>query len=204
MNDDRLRSVYQSLVQRPAAGRDGCPPPEELDALAARRGGEAARLATLNHAMACTECRRELDLLRAVQRAAPEAVWRPRVLALAAMLTLAVGAALIWRASRPGDAGLLRGNHSSVTLLQPAEGARVIQAPRLAWRAVPDAVGYRVEVLDAAGTVVASGVGPDTTLQLPADALPPADSAYRWRVVAELRTGGTISSGVRRLTLTRP
>lgn len=204
MNDDQLRSTYQRLIQRPAAGREACPPPEALDALASRRGTEAARLATLNHAMACSECRRELDLLRAVERATPKAVWRPRVFALAAAVMLATGATLVWRTVRLDSADSLRGNGANVTLLAPAEGARVTVPPRLIWRAVPEAVGYRVEVLNPAGAVMATGLGPDTTLQLPAGALAPADSAYRWRVVAELRTGGSISSGVRRVWVTRP
>lgn len=201
MTDDRLRSAYQSLIRRPPAGRPGCPSPEELDALAARRGAEEARLATLNHAMSCAECRRELDLLRAVQRAAPEVMWRPRVFALAATLLLSAGALLIWRAASNPVAGPLRGNASPVVLLEPAEGARLAAAPSFAWRPTADAVGYRVEVLDAAGAVAATWTTTDTTLATPAGAITPADSAYRWRVVVELRTGGTISSGVRRLTV---
>jgi hypothetical protein len=204
MNDHQLRAAYPALIRRPATGRNGCATPEALDALALRRGSEAERLATLNHAMTCTDCRRELDLLRAVERAAPEPAWRPRVFALAATLMLAAGAALVWRATRPADGGPLRGEAARVMLLDPADGSRVMMPLRLVWRAVPDAVGYRVEVLDWAGAVVATAVGPDTAAQLPTDALAPSDSAYRWRVVAELRTGGTLSSGVRRVTVRAP
>jgi len=205
-SDDKLRSAYQGLITRPASGRAGCPPPEALDALASRQGGEEARLTTLNHAMTCTECRRELDLLRAVQGGAPAPAprWRPQLFALAATVMLAVGAILVWNSVILDPAEELRGGEAQVGLVEPFEGARVAGPPRLVWRAVPEATGYRLEVLDSLGAVVATGMGPDTTLQLPADALPPSQSAYRWRVIAELRTGGTLSSTVRRFELTVP
>jgi hypothetical protein len=206
MNDDALRAAYRELLEAPREGRGGCPPPETLEALAARRGPEAARLATLNHAMACRECRRELDLLRAIEHARRAPVWTGRTFALAATLMLAVGAVLVWRSLRPDAPGALRGGGNQVSLVSPAEGARVSAPPplRLVWRAVANAAGYRVEVLDVTGAVVATGAGPDTTLELPAGALVPADSAYRWRVIAELQGGGTVPSGFRRLTLTSP
>jgi hypothetical protein len=205
MNDDRLRAAYASLLARRGTGRAGCPGPEEIDALASRRGPEAARLETLDHVMSCSECKRELDLLRSVLRAGtPADRVRPRLLALAATLALAAGAILVWRAASRPAAGPLRGSDNPVVLLGPADGASLAEPPVLVWRPVEGAVGYRVEVLDRTGAIVATGLGPDTLLRLPADALAPADSAYRWRVVAELRTGGSISSNIRRLRVTTP
>ena len=204
MNDQRLQSAYQAMIRRPPAGREGCPSPEALDALSSRRGAEEERLATLNHAMSCTECRRELDLLRAVGGTAKRPFWHPRVFALAATLMLAAGALLVWQATRWDAPDALRGTAAAVTLLLPRDGARVTAPPAMVWRAVPDAINYRIEVLDPAGAVVASGAGPDTTLQLAAGSLAPADSAYRWRVEAELLSGGRVSSLVRRVVVARP
>ena len=205
MNDERLRAAYSRVLAARGNGRTGCPAPEDIDGLATRRGSEDARLATLDHVMSCSECRRELDLLRSVLRAGTAAnPLRPRLFALAATLMLAAGAGLIWRAASGPGTGPLRGAGSSVVLLAPAEGAVQAGPPVLVWRPVAGAVGYRVEVLDRAGTVVATGAGPDTVLRLPADALAPADSTYRWRVVAELGTGASVSSTIRRLRVIAP
>jgi len=205
MNDDRLRAVYAEVLARRGAGRAGCPAAEEIDALATRRGPEAGRLETLDHVMGCSECRREFDLLRSVLRTGPPAdTLRPRIFALAATLTLTAGAVLIWRAASNPVAGPLRGSDHPVVLLSPADGVSLTEPPALVWRSVDGAVSYRVEVLDRTGTVVTTAVGPDTVVRLPSDALAPADSAYRWRVVAELRTGGSLSSAIRRLRVVTP
>jgi hypothetical protein len=205
MNDDRLRNAYSEVLARREAGREGCPQPEEIDALASRRGPEAARLAALDHVMGCPACRREFDLLRAVAQAGrPASRIAPRVYALAATLALTTGALLIWGTVTDSRDDLMRGRADALVLLAPADGASLAEPPVLVWRPVEGAVSYRVEVLDKAGAVVATGFGPDTLLQLPADALAPADSAYRWRVVADLRTGGSVSSGIRRLRVRTP
>jgi len=205
MSDNRLRTAYAELLARREAGREGCPASEEIDALAFRRGPEATRLVTLDHVMTCPGCRREFDLLRALAHAGrPVSRIGPGIYALAATLALTTGALLIWRAASDRAPDPLRGTADSIVLLTPTDGASLAEPPVLAWRPFAGAVSYRVEVLDRTDSVVARGSGPDTLLRLPADALAPADSTYRWRVVADLRTGGSVSSGVRRLRVVRP
>jgi hypothetical protein len=52
-----------------ALGREGCPDVERLLALVERSGSEEARLALLDHVMACPHCHAEFELLRATHRA---------------------------------------------------------------------------------------------------------------------------------------
>jgi hypothetical protein len=204
MNDDALRAAYRELLEAPREGRSGCPPPETLEALAARRGPEAARLATLNHAMSCADCRRELELLWAVARAAPPPARISPAFALAAVLMLSVGAVLLWQSLSAPGLDTLRGPDSGVALVEPAADARIPGTARFVWRSMTDAESYRLEVSTASGELAGAWTTTDTIFTLPANRLAPADSAYRWRVVAELRGGGTVPSGFRRLTLTSP
>jgi hypothetical protein len=128
MTDEQLRSAYRQAVldqERPAdpvgPGRRECPDLEALLAVVQQEGPEEQRIATLDHALACAACRRELEVLRTVdeasrasvaeaqgagtrgtevrslgeareRRAGRPALWRRAVpLALAASLALAVG-----------------------------------------------------------------------------------------------------------------
>ncbi len=97
MTDARLQELYQQMLDaREDADRAHCPAPEDLQALVAREGAEAERLATLDHVMACRSCQREFELLRALRRAAPqERRWRPVTLALAASIVVAVAAGVV-------------------------------------------------------------------------------------------------------------
>jgi hypothetical protein len=49
-------------------GREACPEVERLLALVERSGSEEARLALLDHVMACPHCHAEFELLRATDR----------------------------------------------------------------------------------------------------------------------------------------
>jgi hypothetical protein len=72
MNHERLQSVYRKSLAFPVPGeRDGCVPPEHLEALIDARGEESDRLEALAHVMACEACRLEFELLRAVAAATP-------------------------------------------------------------------------------------------------------------------------------------
>ena len=73
MSDDRLRELYAIAQAGRSAGAGGeHPAPEAIAALVRREGPEEARLATLDHVMSCADCRRDFDLLRAVERAGVE------------------------------------------------------------------------------------------------------------------------------------
>ena len=207
MSDERLRELYAgALAGGPPAGRAHASP-EAIAALARREGSEDERLATLDHVMACPECRRDFDLLRAVERAGTESGaaargWAGRgwrgPLALAATVMLVVGVGLLVR-SPAGD--VTRGDDTAVLLLQPGPEARIREPVTFAWHPVPGARSYELEVLDAAGSVAASATTPDTTAAPDAMRALPAGS-YRWWVRASTRDARTVRSTLRALQLT--
>lgn len=72
MSDDRLRQSYDMLLALrvdSAAERTSCPPVERLAGLIGREEDEDARLALLDHVMACPFCMPEFELLRSASRA---------------------------------------------------------------------------------------------------------------------------------------
>jgi len=209
MNDDRLRQAYaRHLATRAPDVRAGCVSPEALLALVERQGTEAERLATLDHAMACDACRRDLDLLRAVARAEPLAGarrfvrWFTPQLAAAAAVVLVVGAAAaLWL--RPGGEPAWRGA-GEITLVSPVGAVPSGRSRILSWRAVPGTPRYEVELLTAAGDSVYAVALTDTTLVLPPGVLLTADREYLWSVRARLADGTQVASAARRFRLIPP
>jgi hypothetical protein len=213
MTDDRLRDAYAAAMAARAASapaRAACPSAEALHALVHREGRETDRLATLDHAMACPHCRRELELLRAIARAGEEsgaipARGRPRwpiyvSAALAASLALAMG---LGSGRRPWDvapADVMRGSGADVRLAAPAADATVPRGASLvlAWHPVPGARDYVVEVMAGDGTVAFTGTTADSTLSIPpTGSLPPGE--YRWMVRARTADGAERLSPARLL-----
>lgn len=195
MNDARLQELYQrALDARGERVRAGCPTPEMLRALVAREGAESTRLATLDHVMACRECQREFELLRAIAAAAPPAPrWRVSApLALAASLLLVVAASVVGiRAlSRPGDDVMRGGGAEGVSLITPAS-----ETPRvLRWHRVPGAISYRVEVLTDSGALLSGATTTDTSAAIP-DSVPlPEGARYLWWVRAHRADGTELRS----------
>lgn len=204
MSEARLRAAYRGLIREPGDARDACPSAEALDALVLRQGPEAERVGVLDHVMACAACRRELDLLRALQQAAPKERTLARPLALAATVVLAIAAGLTWNATRPAT-DPLRGNAAPVQLVAPADELAVsgLVPVEFVWRPVTDAVSYTVEVVDGEDRVAIRQEARDTMLLLSRDQLG-GDVAFRWRVRAHLPGGGEVSSPWRRLTAAAP
>lgn len=214
MSEDKLRELYARATNaRPNPRRADCPAPEALEALAKREGPEEQRLATLDHAMACADCRQELELLRAIEQAgraetgasAAHTRWR-RPIVLALGTALAAGAALVavlgpWSA-RQNRAVVMRGAPTDVRLAAPAADT-VLSASALTfvWRSVPDARRYTLEVLTPEGTVRARRETTDTSAAIPATELGVGD--LRWTVRADM-DGGELHSPTRRLRLSRP
>ena len=228
MTESRLRELYeQALAARGAGARERCVTPEAMLALVRREGSEDERLATLDHVMACAACSRELELLRAIERAgaesgAADAVTpaaereatadvvpiRPRArptwqrfvpLALAASLLLAIGVGVLQRDGGPGVEDVVRGDVVGVTLLAPAAEVARGAPVTFAWRPVPDAVRYELELLDATGTVVYSATTGDTTAMMgDARRLEPGGE-YRWWVRGVDAGGAQRASAMRHL-----
>jgi hypothetical protein len=203
MSDARLRQLYAlgSANRAGAAATVEHASPEDILALVQRSLPEAQRLETLDHVMACAECRREFDLLRAVEAAGGErttqvrplpSAWRRTVpYALAASLALVVGTEA-WRRSdsaRLGEEQVMRGDGSGVTVVSPGGEVAAGEPLTFAWRPVAGARRYDLEVLNADGNVVFSAETRDTVVTgaRPETILPGAE--YRWWVRAVLDDG---------------
>jgi hypothetical protein len=209
VSDERLRELYATAV-RGRAGRAGGehPAPEAIAALVRREGAEDARLATLDHVMSCAECRRDFDLLSAVERAGLESgaagragarrSWlMPAALAASLLVAIGLGRTLM----RPADDTTRGGGESAVVLLQPAAEAVAGDSLSFAWRPVPGASRYELELLDAGGSVTASALTADTTASpVAVRKLPPGE--YRWWVRAATSDGRPLRSPLRALVLT--
>jgi hypothetical protein len=156
--------------------------------------------------MACPECRRELDLLRAIdkagERVAPSLLgkeyWRRLApLALAASVLMAVGIGLGIR--RTPD--VPRGGSDALVLLAPRTEVDPARPVTFVWKPVPGAQRYRLEILDGHEAVAFSAETADTTLMLPGSRLQP-NTEYRWWV-RDLTPGAQLASPLRRLRTRR-
>ena len=75
MTDRRLRhsdDMLLALRGETETGREACPEVERILTLVEGSGSEEARLALLDHVMACPHCHNEFELLRAAHRATGE------------------------------------------------------------------------------------------------------------------------------------
>jgi hypothetical protein len=209
VTEQRLRELYAAAVSDRTLGPEtGHPEPEAIAALVHREGPEEPRLAILDHVMACAECQREFDLLRAVERAGMESGVRegprsrpawlmPAALAASLLLAIGVGRTLL----RTGDETTRgAGDADAVTLFQPGPSSVVGDSLAFVWSAVPGARRYELELLDSGGAVAASATTADTTASPPAvRALPPGD--YRWWVRATTSDARALRSSLRPLRL---
>ena len=206
MSDDRLRELYATALTGQSAGAAGeHPSPEALAELVRREGSEEARLTALDHVMSCADCRRDVDLLRSVERAGVESdraggrrAWlMPAALAASVLLAVGIGRTVLRSA---GDDATRGDDASTVVLVQPAREARAGDALTFAWRPVPGATRYELELLDAGGGVLASAATGDTTVSpAAARALPPGD--YRWWVRATTPDARAFRSALRPLRI---
>ena len=221
MTDERLRELYQHAVAARGDGdRTQCPPPERLLAVARREGSEEERLRTLDHAMSCGDCMRELELLRVIEKAGmrisgngaaarrePARSWRRAVpLALAASAVLAVS--LVVR-GRDGDRGIgepTRGGDGATIALHTSRDAELRTGDSLlvAWHPLSGATRYVVEVLDADGRTLLAEATTDTTHLLRDRGRLSPGRDYRWWVRALGADGVQRSSPLVRLRVTTP
>jgi hypothetical protein len=203
MSDDELQRAYRRATMH--APPDAHPDPDRIADLVRGSLRESDRIAVLEHAMQCTQCRAELDLLRAASegaRAAPRArsFTRWAVLAAAAVVVLGVSAVAL-RQRRAPEPDVYRGERPGVGLVQPVAGAAVARPVRLAWHGVADARSYHVELLSARGDMIAAWNTSDTALAIPDSVHLDAGGAYDVWVRATLHDRSEVSSPIVRFTV---
>lgn len=196
MNDDRIRDLYQAGVQPALSGRTGCPTPEELQALVERGGEEADRLARLDHVMACSDCKRDFDLLRTIADAERSSVPRrskvPMALAASVAALLAVGTVLQFGS---GSDPVFRGGPNDGLRVVAPLGA-VASPDRIVWTRLDPEARYDVEILDVSGAVVFAAAVADTVLILPRTLVLLEGEPYRVLVRASSVSSGEVSAPV--------
>ena len=220
MTDERLRELYQhAIATRGDGARTQCPAPERLLAVARREGSEEERLRTLDHAMSCAECMRELELLRGIEKAGtrisgagtvsrvePARSWRRAVpLALAASAVLAVSLVVRGRGGDGASVDVMRGGGAAIALHTSRDvELRTGDSLLVAWQPVSGATRFVVEVLDADGRAVLADTTSDTTHVLRGVGRLTAGREYRWWVRALGAGGAQRSSPLVRLRVTTP
>lgn len=204
MSDDRLLATYARIVQaREPRTRVGCAAPEALQGLVEQRGPEAERLQTLNHAMSCPACRRELDLLRAVHTTRPTLTRRVMPLALAASLVLAVGITYGVRARQDRDLVDPVRAGDDVVVVTPRDLVADGQPMPFVWRSVPGATGYELSIVADDGTQLGPFTTRDTSFALTSQTPLRRDVEYAWTVNAHV-AGGDRKSAPARFHLRAP
>jgi hypothetical protein len=210
----RLQELYARRVARQGTA-PGCPTPQAILALVRREGGEHERIATLEHVMSCATCHREYQWLQAVDEATVEAGgepaggarlawWRGAPLALAASIVAVVGVAGVLSSVLWKGADRVRGTVSEIALVAPGATANADAPITFAWRPLPKASRYVLEVQREDGAVALTDTTADTVLTVaPSAALLP-DSTSRWWVRDASDAAEPRSSPLRTLRLTGP
>ena len=209
MNDARLRELYQRT--RGARGRERCVAPEAMLAVLRREGPEEQRLEALDHVMGCSACRSEFELLRSIEQAGAgmtEGV-RPAFARLAPKLAipLALAASLILvitvgqRLRSPEGADVERGITNGVTLLEPPSEIEAGTSLTFAWKPVPGAQSYVLELLDERGAVVFAAKTGETAVTLSDPLLMAPGKSYRWWVQTTNGSGNQRASALRSLRI---
>lgn len=155
------------------------------------------------HLAECEPCATELvEVMRLHRRSTPA---RGRWLGLAAAAAIAVVVLGPHFARQPAvTTSPVRGDSlpgAALALLAPADGARLREAPLLAWRGVEGATAYRVQVSRADGDSVWAETTRDTTATPPAAALEPSPEPYYWYVDALLADGRSVAGTPHRFHL---
>jgi hypothetical protein len=193
-----LQRNYQRAVElRASADRVRCAAPDAIEALVLGNASEQERLSTLDHVMACPQCQKEFELLRAIKAAgARRTNVSVRWYALAAVALMAVALTLI-SVNRNGPT--IRGSDAPAVVpiaLSPTGVVDVSTARRVVWRAFPNAAQYRVEVLEPSGRLRAAGSVVDTTWMLPDSVAIQSGEQLQWTVEAILPDARRVQSPV--------
>lgn len=194
MRDDELRAANADVVANRSVQREGCPAPDQIRALVERAGPEPDRLATLDHVMGCSACRREYDLMQVAAGRGADRRRRLVPLAAAATVVLLFGSTIAFVALRANrEAGALRRSGSTVELVSPrgAEGNRPVN---FIWRSQAGGAVYTLEVFTPAGDVIYTTETRDTAVALPPDLTLTTGETYHWWVSVHTPDGRDVRS----------
>lgn len=203
MHESMLREAYaRAMVQR-AGDRAACPPPEEVERLAATDRHAETGDPAFDHVMSCRACLGEYELLRSIRLAErgpvvarPVTRWQPFAMAAGVLAAVALGGVVL----RGRDT--VRGAGDGVALVHDEVRHARGDSLRLVWHAVAGTDAYRVDILTPAGSAVLSETTADTTIAVAPDALPELPE-LDWLVVATRVGGNERRSPIGRITLVR-
>ena len=126
MNESEIQRLYQAAIAE--LPRDVCVDEQQLLALVQQSGPEKQRLDILDHVMACEACRKEFELLRAINVSGPTPVTHrrgvpllkrtPVWLPLAATILIGFAATLYWGTSQ-STPSITRGADDSLAAIEP-------------------------------------------------------------------------------------
>jgi hypothetical protein len=193
VDDDRLMQAYQQMLAKRAT--NASPPPVSLDVVRelaeSSRGG--AREGELEQVLAHPVTRAEFHFLRDIVTNEPKAARRhvPTWAAMAAVLVIAVALPILWPGVGVDSPGPLRGGSAAFELVTPSPDESLAAGSRVAWRAVPEAASYTVELIDANGASRWQQATSDTVLVLPDSVRLDDGARYTLSVVARLSDGTT-------------
>lgn len=207
MDDERLRALYAGAMARMPSPDDATPVSLEamMDVLE-RHGSESERSRTLRQILRDPRARDEFELLRAVHRAGEPKRWSWKVALawrVAAGVAIMVGTAWLFTLTHD-PAEPMRGGDSLFLTVQPSDGAELAAPPMFVWQRVPDAVDYRLEVVDSAGSVVFEERVTDTSSTGPMQGELRLGQEYRWSVTATTKDARSLRSATHGFRLSRP
>lgn len=221
MEDDAISVLLPRALPGDFSRGPGCPAEELLVAYVQERlaGDERTRFEL--HLADCAFCRSQVGFLAREAELGPLPAVPTHLLAAASgehaaadfrfrrfrLAPLALGAAALaallvllpMRDRAPAPAGGTRApaaaDSSAPELLQPREGESVSRTNLLLlWRESPNALGYRIDLVDAEGDRVWSGRSEATRLKLPSRVALESGRAYYVWISAELPSGGLVRS----------
>lgn len=173
--------------------------PQAVAAYVTGRLNDSERRRIERHLAQCPECASEVVAIHRMER--PRRRWAGLVVGgLAAAAALAIWVGGTGRAPQtPADHIRGPGAPSVLQLdaVHPADGS-ILGDSGFVWRAVKDAVTYRLTITDDAGDEMWSQTMSDTSLLRPANAELVPGRTYFWYVDALRSDGVSATSGVRR------